>query len=217
LACGRLKKLYLSNQNVIAGNPTDPFAVRWWPARLEEPLRLKKPRRIFVVDMGDLFADEVPVKYIEAVMSVVKRCPQHTFQFVTKRPWNLKTIEWPSNAWVGVTAINREQYSDAIHYLNFVQAGVKFISFEPLLEEVGVLSGDFLSHNIRWVIIGAQTNPTVRPSNKAMQEILVAAKKAKAAVFCKNNLASSCSERAKLPGLCRERKGSLILRQEYPL
>jgi protein gp37 len=218
LANGRLKKLYLANKRVIAGDPGDPYAIRWWPERLEEIKHLKKPTRIFLCNMSDLFGHGVPPAHILTILDVVRAAKQHTFILLTKCGYNLVEYSpFPPNSWVGMTATNRKEYSNAIHYLNFVQAGVKFISFEPLLEEVGVLSGDFLSHNIRWAVIGAQTNPTVRPSNKAMQEILVAAKRAGAAVFCKDNLARKASERAALPMLCRERRCSLILRQEYPL
>jgi protein gp37 len=218
LANGRLKKRYLANKNVIAGDPEDPYAIRWWPERLDEIGQLKKPTRIFLCNMSDLFGDAVPPKYVLTILDAVRAAKQHTFILLTKYGQNLPQYSpFSDNCWVGMTATNREQYSDAIDWLNFVQAGVKFISFEPLLEEVGVLPDDFLQHNIRWTIIGAQTNPTIRPSNKAMQQILVAAKRAGTAVFCKGNLARKATERAKLPVLCRERRCSLILREEYPL
>jgi protein gp37 len=75
------------------GYPSDdPFKVTLHPDRLAEPLRWKKPRRIFVVSMGDLFHEDVPFDYIAAVFGVMAACPQHTFQVLTKRPG--RTLEW---------------------------------------------------------------------------------------------------------------------------
>lgn len=133
------------------GYPQDePFAVTLHPDRLSEPLELKKPQRIFVCSMGDLFHPEVPYLYALRVFTVMAMAPQHTFQVLTKRPgrmahfankllpeYSCGTIPWPSNVWAGVSIPNA-RYLPWLDVLARVPAPVRFVSLEPLLSGVDI-------------------------------------------------------------------------------
>lgn len=192
LADGRLKRRYLSNIPVLAGNPNDPFAIRWWPGRLEEPLKLKTPARIFAVDMGDLFGDQVPGWCLAKVFQVVRAAHWHTFLFCTKYPWNLTRIqEWPKNAWVGVSATNFRMAETAMFELEKVKAPVRYISAEPLIASLNDCPGTFLSRLfkvINWMVIGTQTKPFVLPEVRWVEEIMQAADKARVPVYVKGKM-----------------------------
>ncbi len=207
LATTRLKERYLANKNIaMSNNPEpeenwyyDPFYPRFWPERLDVVDQLKNrryPVGIFVCDMSDLFGRGIPEAWTEQVFDVIKRCPQHRFYLLTKQPQNLpKFSPFPDNCWVGVTATNRIMLNKAIGSLAQVKARVKYISFEPLLDSVdrNIAGASYLSMllmegHLNWVIIGAQTKPTVMPQIAWVQEIVEAADKAGAKVFLKNNL-----------------------------
>jgi protein gp37 len=109
--------------------------------KLEEPLRWRKPRVVFVNSMSDLFHKDVPADFIERVFGVMAQCPQHTFQVLTKRPKRMRdTLEvwqaagWspPPNVWLG-TSIESRQYLSRVERLCETPAAVRFISAEPLL------------------------------------------------------------------------------------
>lgn len=189
---GRVKPLYLSNPNLIAGDSDDPFAIRWWPSRLEEPLKVKTPSRIFVTDMGDLFGDKVPLSCLEPVLEVVRAADWHEFQFLTKYPRNLQRVsEWPKNAWVGVTATNMRMAEAALYALEKVEAPVRFISAEPLLHSLNDCPGTFLSRMfkvVNWIIIGPQTKPDVPPGRLCVEEILREADWAGVPVYIKGGM-----------------------------
>ncbi|WP_457753933.1 DUF5131 family protein [Thermococcus sp.] len=153
------------------------------PERLAEPYKLKKPSRIFVCSMGDLFGDWIPKEWIKLIIKVAEENPQHIFQFLTKNPKRYRKFKFPDNCWLGTT-VN--------HYLDSYRAGyltklkgknIKFISFEPLYSEIQVLP-----ENIDWIIIGAQTNPTLQPKKEWVDSLITLARKIGAAVFLKNNL-----------------------------
>ncbi len=97
--------------------------VNWWPADLEKPLRWKKPRRIFLNSMGDQFHRSVDVDgpVYDAIIRMVRRCPQHTFLFLTKRPGKMRWVceriwqnDLPKNAWFGVTTENQQRADERI-------------------------------------------------------------------------------------------------------
>lgn len=169
-----------------AGDPDDPFAPRW-AGGLLDPMG-KKPSRIFVCSMGDLFGDWMPDEWIERVLTTVKCCPQHTFMFLTKWPQNLaRWNPWPDNAWLGATATDVWTYLQAEAGLVRVKAPVRFISFEPLLERIG--SENFLLPRTDWIIVGAQTGPGAKPVDReAVQELILAADERHIPVFLKDNL-----------------------------
>jgi len=181
------------------------FEPTLYPEALESPLYLKKPSLIGVCFMGDLFGDwvdpfhhgdgeygEDEAGYVTLkgrVFETIERCPQHTFLFLTKCPKNLAAWSlFPSNAWVGATATDYWKYVDACHYLSMVEASVKFLSLEPLLSWDKEASYFFQSGAINWLIIGAQTKPTVFPEIAWVREIVEAADRAGVKVFQKDNL-----------------------------
>ena len=139
------------------------FALTLQPNRLQEPLRRKKPTVYFVNSMSDLFHEDIPDGYIWQVFDVIKHSPQHTFQILTKRAGRmaslLKKYDIPSNAWLGVTVENRKHGLPRIDNLHQVSVLVRFLSIEPLLEDLGELD----LKNIQWVIVGGESGPKARP------------------------------------------------------
>lgn len=155
----------------------------FYPHRLEEPLKVKKGGRVFVVDTGDLFGNFIPTEWINAVIDVARRCPQHTFQFLTKNPKRLLDFTFPDNAWVG-TSINSDKDRKRVDIIKKVAAPVKYLSIEPLLGRVG-----FSLEGLQWIIIGAQTGGNaVKPKKEWVEELLLEAKKHNIPVFLKENL-----------------------------
>lgn len=134
------------------------------PERLDQPLRWRKPSRIFVNSMSDLFHEDMPHEYLERVFSVMNACPQHVFQILTKRSERLLEVAprlcWPPNVWLGVS-IETQQYVHRATALRNVGAVVRFLSCEPLL---GPLDLDL--DRIDWVIAGGESGPNHRPIEK---------------------------------------------------
>lgn len=143
LAHGRLRPVYLNNLNVcetenreleILAQDQFPFYPRWWPERLEQIRSIKRPTGIFLDDMSDWMGDYWPRECTEAELQVMRECPQHRFYTLTKQPQNLPEFSpFPDNCWVGVTATNASMAWIASKYLSQIEAGVKFLSLEPLL------------------------------------------------------------------------------------
>lgn len=205
LANGRLKERYLANKNVMAGDPSDPFAPRSWPSRFEyKHLRVpakyqsKNPAlplgsaMIFTVSMGDLLGPWVEEDIIMQVIDIALNHPQHIFHFLTKFPENLAHWNpWPENAWVGAS-IGSSSDARGRHVSEFIEgvkAPVRFISAEPLLGEfVGMIP-----HWLDWIIIGAETGnrkgkPALADVHCWAGEIIEAADLAGVPVFLKDNL-----------------------------
>jgi protein gp37 len=139
------------------------FALRLLPERLQEPLQRKRPTVYFVNSMSDLFHERVPAPYIDRVLDVIRRTPQHTYQILTKRAARMSryfgTEAVPDNAWLGVSVENRKHGVPRIDYLRETRARIRFLSVEPLLEDVGPLD----LHDIHWVIVGGESGPKARP------------------------------------------------------
>lgn len=185
---------------------TDPFWPRFWPRKLAEAHQVKgwergrtmtvarfeqKPRGIFVCNMGELFGPWLPREWTQQVMEAIGGCPQHRFYLLTKQPQELvKWSPFPPNAWVGVSAWDRRRFIEACEYLEGIEATVKYISLEPLLTWVsGVNVGAWAQRaNVSWLIIGAQTKPTVPVPGEWIDDIVPAAHEAGVAVFLKNSL-----------------------------
>lgn len=129
---------------------------------LEAPLSWRLPRVIFVNSMSDLFHENVPLDFIRRVFDVMERCPQHTFQVLTKRPElalkNAPDLQWPDNVWMG-TSVESKDYYERIRMLQKIPARVRFLSCEPLL---GPLPRMPLK-DIHWVIVGGESGPGSRP------------------------------------------------------
>lgn len=129
---------------------------------VELPLSWKKPRRIFVNSMSDLFHKDVPLDFIQRVFDTMVRASHHQFQVLTKRPERVAELSselpWPPNVWMG-TSVENQKYAFRIDYLRQTDAQVKFLSLEPLL---GPLSDLNLS-GIDWAIVGGESGPKARP------------------------------------------------------
>lgn len=139
------------------------FTLTLHPDRLQQPLKRKKPTMYFVNSMSDLFHEEVPDSFIRQVFEVIKNSSQHTFQVLTKRADRMdeffRSYNAPSNAWLGVTVENRKHGLPRLDLLRHVRAPVRFLSIEPLLEDLGEID---LS-DIHWVIVGGESGPKARP------------------------------------------------------
>ncbi len=177
------------------------FEPTFWPERLTQPQKEKRPRKIFVCSMGELFGEWVEKAWIEKVLAVVQKCPQHTFQFLTKNPKGLAQFNpWPKNAWVGATATNQAMASVASMALVEVSAAIRYLSCEPLLGSIR-LHG---ANHLRWIIIGAQTGPGgIQPQGLWVRMLIDDARRIGANVFCKDNLIWSHAPKEMPTGLAR--------------
>jgi len=139
------------------------FKLTLLPNRLEEPLQRTKPTVYFVNSMSDMFHENIPDDYIRKVFDVIRKAEHHTFQVLTKRAERMadffKHYQPPRNAWLGVTVEDRRFGIPRLDLLRQVPAAIRFISAEPLLEDLGVLD---LS-GIDWVIVGGESGPKARP------------------------------------------------------
>jgi protein gp37 len=154
---------------------------------LSVPLSWRKPRKIFVNSMSDLFQEGVPVPFIERVWDTMEKANWHTYQILTKRPENMLSIlrglgRAPlSNVWLG-TSVESKEYVGRIAQLQRIPAHVRFISFEPLIDSIGKvdLSG------IHWAIVGGESGPNARPMDTSwVQEIHHQCKNQKVELFFK--------------------------------
>lgn len=139
------------------------FQLTLLPSRLEDPLKRKTPTTYFVNSMSDLFHEDVPMEYIARVFKVMEKAHWHTFQILTKRADRMAEFfmgrKAPRNAWLGVSVEDRAYGVPRIDCLRTVDAAIRFLSVEPLLEDVGALNLD----NIHWVIVGGESGPKARP------------------------------------------------------
>ena len=143
----------------------DGFDPTLHPDRLEAPLKRKKPTMYFVCSMSDLFQDHVPFDFVDRVMDVIERTPQHTYQILTKRAGYMHIYfsrrgSVPKNAWLGVSVENTVHGLPRIEYLRGIEAPVRFLSCEPLLEDI---SRRLNLAGIHWVIVGGESGPGARP------------------------------------------------------
>jgi protein gp37 len=147
------------------------FDLRLVPEKLGEPLRWRAPRMIFVNSMSDLFHDEVPENYIVAVARVMAAANWHTYQVLTKRSQRLQDLLNSSlsfaaadqpHIWWGVSVEDKRHGLPRIDHLRAANAAVRFLSIEPLLEDLGPIN---LS-GIHWIIVGGESGPGARPMEK---------------------------------------------------
>jgi protein gp37 len=157
----------LSNRLQAMGqkNYRNGFEVTLQPRMLELPLGWKRPKRIFVNSMSDLFHDDVPLDYIQRVFDVMGRASWHQYQVLTKRAERLQELShalpWAAQIWMGVSVENTD-YIDRIDHLRQTGAHIKFLSVEPLM-------GPLPSLNLRgidWVIVGGESGPGARPMDR---------------------------------------------------
>jgi protein gp37 len=156
-------KTFAERWRGVPGHPYEQgFELKLWPERLDQPLRWRRPRVIFVNSMSDLFHEEIPEMFIEEVFRVMGEANWHSFQVLTKRHERLlelcDRLPWPPNVWIGVS-IENKRFVHRADYLRQVPAAVRFISAEPLL---GPLEDLDLS-GIDWLIAGGESGPGHRP------------------------------------------------------
>lgn len=139
------------------------FELTLLPNRLEEPLKRKKPTVYFVNSMSDLFHEDIPFSFIDRVFETIQRANWHTFQILTKRAQRMAQYfaqkPVPANAWLGVTVENKKHGLPRIDHLRTINAKIRFLSMEPLLEDIG----KFDLQHIHWVIVGGESGPNARP------------------------------------------------------
>lgn len=160
------------------------FALTLHPERLQDPLRWRKPSRIFVNSMSDLFHEQVPVSFLQDVFNVFRQTPWHTYQILTKRHERLLELafqlDWPENVWMGVSVENQD-YIHRVDYLRQIPATVRFLSCEPLL---GSLQLDLTG--INWIIVGGESGHKHRSIEAEwVRDILNQAKASSVAFFFK--------------------------------
>lgn len=151
------------------GNPRyiNEFAVTVHKDLLEVPLDIKQPKMIFVNSMSDLFHKDIPDDIIIKVFETMNKAHWHTFQVLTKRPERVLEMDqagllkWSPNIWMGTTVEN-DKYVDRIDKLRETKANIKFLSCEPLLGSLKVISLE----EINWVIVGGESGPKSREMKK---------------------------------------------------
>ncbi len=150
----RLKAMYLEKYK-------NGFELTLHEDELEQPLRWKSAHNIFVCSMSDIFHENVPFDFVDKIMNVIVNTPQHRYQILTKRAERMaeyfknKTI--PRNVWLGVT-VECKDTKYRIDYLRNLEASVKFISCEPLLEDLEQMN----LIGINWIIVGGESGPKAR-------------------------------------------------------
>lgn len=139
------------------------FGLSLLPGRLSQPLRRSKPTMYFVNSMSDLFQEGVPFGFIDKVINVVEKTPWHTYQILTKRSDRMREYfskrAVPENAWLGVSVEDKQYGKPRIPDLQAIQAKTRFLSVEPLLEDLGSIR----LAGIHWVIVGGESGLGARP------------------------------------------------------
>lgn len=195
------------NDTVRTGPYPYEFAPTFHKYKLNEPSKLKKPSKIFVCSMADLFGDWVPDEWTSEVFKSCEAAPQHKYLFLTKNPKRYATAipQWKAhhgmnNIWLGTTITNNEDRSRVWELLNNTNKPInKFLSIEPLLGDIdmerleilckGYKSKFTIGNYIDWVIVGAQSGPgAVKPKLEWIRSIVEQCKAAEVPIFVKNSL-----------------------------
>lgn len=161
------------------------FKLTMHPEDLNEPRKWTKGHNIFVCSMGDLFHEEVPFEFVDKVIEVIRDTPQHRYQILTKRAERMQeyfsTHDVPTNAWLGVT-VEVQKSKFRIDCLRELNATVRFLSCEPLLEDMGEMNLE----GIDWVIVGGESGVKARPMQESwVLNIMSQAKSFRSAFFFK--------------------------------
>jgi protein gp37 len=161
----------------VPGHPYEHgFDPRLVPGKLLEPLRWSGSRRVFVNSMSDLFQDTVPDAYVTAVAAVMCQADWHTYQVLTKRSQRLRNLLGTTlraaaaarHVWWGVSVEDRKYGLPRVEHLRATPAAVRFLSIEPLLEDLGTVD----LTGIHWVIVGGESGPGARPMRRSWVESL---------------------------------------------
>jgi protein gp37 len=162
----------------VMGHPfKQGFDLRLVPEKLSAPLEWKKPRTVFVNSMSDLFHERVPEEYIFHVAEVMMEADLHTYQVLTKRSARMQHLlnsklalaAKSKHIWWGVSVEDRKYGVPRIGHLREADASVRFLSLEPLLEDLGELD----MGGIRWVIVGGESGASARPFDIAWARSVV--------------------------------------------
>lgn len=154
----------MAKRLVAMGNPRyiNGFKVTLHEDLIDIPFTWKRPRKVFVNSMSDLFHEDVPLEFIQKVFSTMNNTPQHTYQILTKRSERLRELSpflnWTPNIWMGVSVENSD-VTYRIDDLRNTSAYIKFLSCEPLLGPLANMNLD----DIHWVIVGGESGPKARP------------------------------------------------------
>jgi len=154
-----------------SGRPVWTGKIHLNESALEIPRRWRKPRRVFVNSMSDLFQDGVPASFVTRIWEVMSATPQHSYQVLTKRPEHMAAIFLSErlpilpNVWLG-TSVEADRYTSRIEALRQIPASVRFVSFEPLLASVGKLD----LRGVHWAIVGGESGPGARPMTEEWVE-----------------------------------------------
>lgn len=187
IMANRLKKM-LHETNTFASRAYDDVTTgegkwngltRFVNSSLVKPLHWKRPRKIFVCSMGDLFHESVLWIWIERILGIIEKTPRHTYMILTKRPLNMLEFfedrgKVPDNLWLGVS-VEKQKYVERVKYLVQIDAKVRFVSLEPLLSDVELypwleglvgpsesMLGDWV-RGVNWVILGGESGSKARP------------------------------------------------------
>jgi protein gp37 len=159
------------------------FDLTLLPARLNAPKSYRRPTVFFVNSMSDLFHKRVPDYYIERVVDVMAETPQHTYQLLTKRAERMRsffsTRTVPTNVWLGVSVEDRQRGLVRIPAIVDIDAAIRFISIEPLLEDIG----EFDLRGIHWAIVGGESGAGARPMREEWVENVYRQCKAQGVAF----------------------------------
>jgi len=134
------------------------------PLSLNDPIKWKRGKRIFVNSMSDLFHEDVHTSFIQQVWATMAECPHHQFQILTKRPDRMaglfasKQLQTLSQVWIG-TSVESKEVTERINHLVSIDAMTRFVSFEPLIASVGQINLE----GIHWAIVGGESGPNSRP------------------------------------------------------
>lgn len=163
------------------------FRPTFYPDRLKEPWNLRKPSKIFVCSVSDLFAPWTRVEWRDAVLESIFKCPvKHTFQLLTKNPECIPPIKFPPNVWVGTTVTNENRDWRNISEIIRVDAKVRFVSFEPLLSPLPRI---LCLRELEWIIVGKLTGSRrVKLERKWVEDIINEARNHNIPIFIKNNV-----------------------------
>ncbi len=233
LAETRLKDRMLGNTRLIppyedaegyTHTPSDyaklmPFYPRLWTERLYHAW-YGKPQGIFVCSMGDLFGIGVPEEWTERVLTLCRKHEQNRYYLLTKQPQNLaKFSPFPDNCWVGVSVTDPYSLYEAGMYLENVDAAMQYLSVEPFLDWQSIAAFEVVRvgrSRVKWLVIGAQSKPTVLPRIEWVREIVNAADAAGIPVFLKDSLRDGLYEHALHENIFWTSAQSATLRQEMP-
>jgi len=161
------------------------------PERFEEPFRIRKPSRIFVGSVTDLFAPWMPKAYGAKAIEVAGKIPRHTFIFLTRHPYRYRYFNFPENCWLGTTITgeeNREKLESLYREITIVNGNINFISFEPLLGATYFKEFITTGNKPCWVIIGGLTGYRHVFEKSWAEEIITHAKSLGIPIFVKKNL-----------------------------